>query len=119
MAAISDRKQGIDAHSRRQGDGGRPDRQIEVRLRPQLRQRNLRRAGADGRLWPRSQIGSRGATHILVDKATVDGRTVKSRFDFGRSYGRETFAVQALMDAYGRDLVLPAFFGKEPTAIKA
>ncbi len=62
---------------------------------------------------------SRGSTHILADKATVDGRTGKSRFDFGRSYGRETFAVQALMDAYGRDLVLPAFFGKEPTAIKA
>jgi hypothetical protein len=62
---------------------------------------------------------SRGSSHILADQATADGRTGKSRFAFGDGYVRESAAVRALLDGYGRDLVLPAFFGKEPTAIKA
>ena len=62
---------------------------------------------------------SRGLTHVLVDQATADGRTGKSRFDFGQGYGRETFASRALIDGYGRDLVLPAFFGSDPSSIRA
>ena len=32
-----------------------------------------------------------------------------SRFDFSPSYGRNTFAARALLDGYGRDLVLPVY----------
>jgi hypothetical protein len=62
---------------------------------------------------------SRGVTHVLADQAVADRNTGKSRFDFSPSYSRETSAARALLDGYGRDLVLPAYFGREPHAIKA
>lgn len=62
---------------------------------------------------------SRGVTHVLAEQAVADRNTGKSRFDFSPSYARETSAARALLDGYGRDLILPAYFGSEPTAIKA
>jgi hypothetical protein len=61
----------------------------------------------------------RGLTHVFADEAVADRNTGRSRFDFSPSYGRETSAARALLDGYGRDLVLPAYFGREPNAIKA
>ena len=62
---------------------------------------------------------SRGLTHVFADQAVADRNTGKSRFDFSPSYGRETFAARALLNGYGRELILPAYFGSEPSAIKA